>query len=273
MKALKRRSLPLLLTLILLCLVTCDSGTILDHTAVNVGADVAIYNDRGCWRESVIALRHMYEWFGYSVELVDARFIREHGLGGYRLFCVPGGDMYAYSVDLGPQGIDRIRAFINFGGAYMGICAGSNFAGTNVIWRGQVLDMQCLELYQGTSQGPINEIIPYPDYGMCRVDIIDQTHPITTSLPTQNWILYYWGPQFSVEPGADVTILGRYDITGGAAILAFEYGQGRAFIIGSHPEIEEDSQRDGLNWGYNLNDQGSDWPLLGFATQWCLHKR
>jgi len=273
MKALKRRSLQLILLLVLLILVTCDSGTILDHTTIGTRAVVALYNDRGCWEESVIALRHMYEWHGYSVQLVNADFVRDHGLGGYKIFCVPGGDMYAYSLDLGTRGIEQIRIFVRYGGAYMGICAGSNFAGTNVIWKGQVLDMRCLELYHGTSQGPINEIVQYPAYGMCRVDIVNHSHPITASLPTENWILYYWGPQITVEPGADVTILARYDITGGAAMLAFEYGQGRVFIIGSHPEIEEDSRRDGVNWGDHLDDQGSDWPLLAAATEWCLNKR
>ena len=273
MKALKRRSLQLVLLLTLISLVTCDSGTILDNTTIGSRAVVALYNDRGCWEESVVALKNMYEWLGYSVQLVDAEFVREHGLGEYKIFCVPGGDMYAYSLDLGPEGIAEIRGFVRFGGGYMGICAGSNFAGTNVIWRGNVLDMQCLELYHGTSQGPINEIFSYPGYGMCRIDITDHTHPITAGLPTQNWILYYWGPQFTVEPGADVTVLGRYDITGGAAMLAFEYGQGRAFIIGSHPEIEEDSRRDGVTWGEYMDDQGSDWPLLVAATEWCLKKR
>ena len=273
MKVLTRRKLPLVLLLILICLVTCDDGSILDHTTIGTRAVVALYNDRGCWEESVIALHHMYEYFGYSVQRVDADFVREHGLGGYKIFCVPGGDMYAYSIDLGTQGIEEIRRFVGLGGGYMGICAGSNFAGTRVIWRERELDMQTLALYPGTSQGPINEIIPYPDYGMCRVNIIDHSHPVTAGLPTENWILYYWGPQFTPDPGANVTMLGRYEITGGAAMLAFEYGGGRAFIIGSHPEIEEDSRRDGVNWGDSMDDQGSDWPLLAAATEWCLKKR
>lgn len=273
MKALRNRSLQLILFFILAGLVTCGDGTILESNTIGARSVVALYNDRGCWEESVTALKNMFEWMGYSVQLVDADFVRERGLGGYKLFCVPGGDMYVYSLDLTSEGIQQIRTFMRLGGGYVGICAGSNFAGTNVIWRGQMLDMQCLELYHGTSQGPINEIIEYPSFGMCRVDITDHSHPITADLPTENWILYYWGPQFIADPGADVDVLGRYDITGGAAMLAFEYGQGRAFIIGSHPEIEEDSDRDGVRWGNNMDDQGTDWILMKVATDWCLKKK
>jgi len=47
-------------------------------------------------------------------------------------------------------------------------------------------------------------------------------------------------------------------------MLAFDYGLGRVFLIGTHPEIEEDSERD---------DQGSDWELIRKAVLWSLKKQ
>lgn len=52
-------------------------------------------------------------------------------------------------------------------------------------------------------------------------------------------------------------------------MLAFEYGSGRVFIIGTHPEFEEDSDRDGFAPDSTLNDMGSDWELMENAVRWC----
>jgi hypothetical protein len=45
---------------------------------------------------------------------------------------------------------------------------------------------------------------------------------------------------------------------------------GRAFLIGTHPEIEEDSDRDGVAECDELDDHGSGWDLMRAATRWCL---
>ena len=71
---------------------------------------------------------------------------------------------------------------------------------------------------------------------------------------------------------AEIEILGVYDINNQPCIAAFEYGMGKVFIIGTHPEFEEDSERDGLPPSDNFDDQGSDWYLMKKAAQWCLKK-
>jgi hypothetical protein len=52
---------------------------------------VAIYDDLGCWQESVTALECMFIWMGLSVTHIDARSIRERGLDDHDLLCLPGG--------------------------------------------------------------------------------------------------------------------------------------------------------------------------------------
>jgi len=71
---------------------------------------------------------------------------------------------------------------------------------------------------------------------------------------------------------ANLTILGRYDIGGKPSIVAFEFGDGRVFLIGAHPEYEEDSDRDSISSCDTLDDWGSDWELMKKATLWCLKK-
>jgi len=233
-------------------------------------AHVAIYSDRGVWSESVRAAEKMFPWMGHTVERVNARQIKNGVLENIQIFCVPGGNMYQYAEDLSSKGIENIRDFIQGGGGYVGICGGAYFASERVVWRGNQLPMMSLNLFPGTAQGPYKEIIPYPDSGMCQVIIVEPTHPITQTEPDSAWMLYYWGPALIPENNAYVTILGRYDITNQPVMLALEYGQGRAFLIGTHPEIEEDSDRDDVTFGDELDDRGSDWELMRKATLWCL---
>ncbi|MBN1352740.1 hypothetical protein JXJ21_25350 [candidate division KSB1 bacterium] len=234
-------------------------------------ADVAIYADAGCWQESVQAAQKMFEWMGYTVAWIKAGNINSGELDRYRLLCVPGGDMYQYAQDISSQGMGNIRNFIRKGGGYIGICGGAYFAAEKVFWQNSQLSMASLNLFSGTAKGPVNEIVAYPKYGICQINIFDKTHPIAQSAADNMWILYYWGPEFTLNSGAsNVDIIGWYERGGSAAMLAITYGTGRAFIIGTHPEIEEDSGRDGVDWGDELDDHESDWELMKHATQWCL---
>lgn len=233
-------------------------------------ADIAIYADEGADGDCLDATRSMFQWMGYSVRYVTSYSIRNEGLDEYRLLCMPGGDMYRYAQDLHILGAENIKDFVNRGGGYIGICGGGYYAGRDVYWQGEKLVMISLELLAGTTQGPDDNIVPYPDYGMCRVNITDSLHPITVSEPDSAWILYYWGPAFFPDSNAAVDILGEYAIGGNAALCAFSYGGGRVFLTGPHPEFEEDDDRDGTDFADECDDRGTDWELMKKATRWCL---
>lgn len=244
-------------------------------------ADIALYSDKGAWDKSVTALENMFQWMDKSVTKVDAEYINNNSLDDFSIICFPGGDMYEYSQDISASGKEKIREFIRNGGGYIGICGGAYFASETVIWQGNQLPMAPLALYQGTAEGTIDNIIPYPRYGMCKVNIMDTTHFITQSVLNPMWILYYLGP-ILVPENQDVKILGRYDAVDQPAILTFDFGEGRVFLTGTHPEIEEDSDRDGVIFidtviqgttylgEDKLDDLGSDWDLMKKATDWCI---
>jgi glutamine amidotransferase-like uncharacterized protein len=241
--------------------------------AIALYSDVGVQKDFGTWDESCIAAEKMFQWMGYTVTAVDGDYIDENGLGGFDVLCVPGGNMYEYAQDISSEGKEKIREFVRHGGAYIGICGGAYFAAERVVWQGNQLPMESLELFKGSAEGPFNEIVAFPDYTVCKVNIVDASHPITKFFPDSCWVLYYWGPALLPEEDSGVSILGRYDVTGHPAILAFEYGSGRVFLIGTHPEIEEDSNRDGVEFAEELDDRGSDWELMRSATLWCLNRR
>lgn len=250
----------------------------------DLNTSIALYSGKGTWDESVTACTKMFEWMDQSVELVDAEYINNNSLDNHSIICFPGGNMYQYSQNISAEGKEKIRSFIRNGGSYIGICGGAYFSAEKVIWQGNQLPMTSLNLFEGNATGPVDAIVPYPQYGMCQVNIVDTTHVITQSIPTTQWILYYWGPVLKPN-SADITILGKYNAVNQPAMLAFGYGKGRVFITGTHPEIEEDSDRDGVVFTDTvrngtrylgedkLNDRGSDWDLMKNAVLWCSKKK
>lgn len=235
-------------------------------------ADIALYSDNGADENCITATGHMFDWMGYSVTLIDAGSINHNKLENFRLLCMPGGDMYQYSQDISPAGKQNIRDFIAHGNAYLGICGGAYFTGHTVYWQGQQLSMSPLSIFPGITRGPIDSIAPYPDCIMCKISIIDTTHPITCHEEDSSWIMYCYGPQLEPDVGSQVNTLGDYSLVGTPAMVAFEYGEGRVFCIGAHPEFEEDSERDGVEVSDSYEDRGSDWPLMKNAVRWCLRE-
>jgi len=268
---LEMRSRPALavvvLTLLFLPTLSCSSSKTSEPNDEFV---VALYNGDGVWAESVTAMTKMFEWMGFTVKLVGAQNINEGSLKSFQLLAVPGGDMFQYAGDISESGKEKIREFIDQGHGYIGICGGAYFAAKQTRWRGSQLPYSPLSIFDGASAGPNNDIVAYPEYGMCRLVMSDTLFPPDSGATRDEWMLYYWGPVLRPNEGAEVAVLGRYAVNNEAAIVAFVYGKGRVFLIGTHPEIEEDSARDSVDFGDELDDRGTDWEFMKRATRWCL---
>jgi glutamine amidotransferase-like uncharacterized protein len=219
---------------------------------------IALYSETGADERCILTTTRMFEWMGYDVTLIDADSVNNTILEKYNIICFPGGDMYQYSQNISAEGFEKIRAFISAGGGYIGICGGAYFTGEKVFWQGNQLPMNSLAIFPGITRGPIDEIAPFPHCKMCKTNIVNTSHPITQTESDTTWICYCYGPMFLPAEGAEIDILGVYEINDKPSIVAFEYGVGRVFIIGIHPEFEEDSERDGLPVVEGINDYGSD---------------
>jgi len=254
---------------------------------------VAVYSGSGAWTYDNVALPNLFEWMDCSVTTVSGYDIKSGCLDNFDVLAWPGGDYLKYW-EMGQEGKSIIQDFISGGGGYMGICAGAYYACDFMVWyadwnvqpykvEGDELD---LDLFPGVAHGPIDEIADWnsPEwYNMTKIKI-NHTHPITDSLPDYMQIFYGGGPFLIPYEDANVTILGTYDVTtqyydvttqyypsnvtAPPAMVAFEYGNGRVFLTGPHPEIEEDSDRDGWPPELELSDEGSDWTLLLEAVKW-----
>lgn len=258
------------------------------------GAAVALYNDEnappgrsGAWEYGVIALKNMLDWAGLRYEEIDYNDLNSSPQDFsklYRVILFPGGNAYWYNYWISLAGKERIRDFVAGGGGYFGICAGAFFACDRIYWEGNYygdafminaygqLTGYDLDLFPGIGIGPINGIADWQTvgYNMTGFDFAGGSTLMAgyryNIAPSSEEILYYGGPYFLIDPGRNVEVLATYDYNGENALVAFRYGAGTIVLSGPHPEIEEDSTRDGICYAMmprkaGMEDSGSDWRL------------
>ena len=234
------------------------------------------------WPEAILpAMKKMFEWMNCTVMMVSAKDIKNGCLDNFDVLACPGGSGSPLG-ELGLEGKLKIQDFISGGGGYIGICAGALYACDYFVWIGVpsftppfnenvvMGEELCWDLFPGVGYFPIEEISVHT--AMTKINIIDHTHPISDSLPDHMQIFYAQSPYLQPYEDANITILGTYDVTGKPAIVAFQYGSGRVFLSGPHPEFEMDSDRDGFPPDPEFSDEGSDWPLVLEAMKWLTPK-
>ncbi len=239
--------------------------------AVN-GATFAIYVGPGAWVDGVVAFENFLDWKGISHERVTPTDVNTIVLKDYyQAIFMPGGDAYYYKLYIDANGIQNIRDLVASGGGYFGTCAGAYFASDSIRWEGGKYDYP-LDLFQGFSNGAIDVIAPWPDYTMTPIHL-NPGNPINQFSPSTMTSLYYGGQTFVPHPGVSVDTLftwaAYHDSVGG---IAFTYGLGRVILTGTHPEIDEDTDRDGTTFADSLNDVETDWNWLWTAMDWLLQK-
>lgn len=264
------------------------------------GADVAIYNDSrpgkymydyGVWPDGVTAIENMLTTLGRSHEKIsdsDLNYSSQDFSSLYKVILFPGGYAYWYNYFVNKAGKERIRNFVKNGGGYLGICAGAFFASDRIVWESIPYDDYAhsnqsgeltgydLDLFPGTSTGPINEIADWnaERWNMTTFNFQKENMILSDykTIPYSEDIIYIGGPYFSIDKNAvsEVDVLATYNYNGEPAIVAFEYGSGKVVLSGPHPEIEEDSDRDGVTIDREdtMDDKGSDWELVRHILNW-----
>lgn len=230
---------------------------------------IGIYADYGAANACVVAAEKMFQWMQFNTKRIYASDINGYNIADIDVFYFPGGESKPYMDSITETGKNYLRYMIKRGCGYIGTCAGAIFACEVQDWNNASYSKKQLGVCPAIAYGPNTEIFAYPEIGMCKTNI-DNTIDFIKNLPDSAWILYYNGPFFEIGEDANVYTIGSFDITGGASIIACEYGLGRVFLTSPHPEWEEDDNRDGVSYFDNYDDQGSDWPLMKSATEWCI---
>lgn len=204
---------------------------------------IKIYNDLGVGKQS---LQHclyslkLYAPKSYSVAYVSAQEIIEgNGLAATRLLILPGGRDLYYLQSLQGKGNKHIQDYVSCGGNFLGICAGSYYSGTYVVFAKdtsmEVVGPRPLGLFQGVVKGPI--LAPYyyeSDKGAsaARITITYHTHE------TDGYVYYNGGGYFiDADKIANTTVIARYE-NRAAAIIKCNYGAGNAILSGVHVEYD-----------------------------------
>lgn len=234
------------------------------------GAEMAVYTGEGTWDDGITAFVQFLEWKEITYEYISSEEVNTYPLKEYyEAIYFPGGDADYYDSDINLNGIQHIQELVSEGGGYIGMCAGAEFACDKFIWEGFVCDYS-LDLFDGTAVGPIDAIAPWPDYAMTSLTM-NSGNPINQYEPDTEVILYWGGSAFYPHSGAVIDTVSSYDeFNSRNAIINLNYGSGRVLLIGPHPEIEEDDDRDSTDVAQEQDDFGSDWPFLWSSVDWLL---
>lgn len=185
--------------------------------------------------------RCLRDYFGAgAVAPCDAADIAGGALRGARLLVVPGGADRYHCEKLNGAGNSAIRAFVEGGGGYLGICGGAYYACAALDWAKGSTDpvsgARELGFYTGTAAGPVGSFMEDGSIegcwdGAAAVEWNGAMFPV----------LYSAGPLFSGDKEAEV--LARYAALPGrpAATVACRVGAGHAVLCSPHPEYDADS--------------------------------
>ncbi|MCB1537523.1 MAG: hypothetical protein H6865_00940 [Rhodospirillales bacterium] len=181
---------------------------------------IALYQD---YVHSTAGMHDALAAHGCNVVPIDAAQIITNGIDADALAMPGGADLY-YCEKLNGAGNATIRAFVEAGGGYLGICAGAYYACRSLEWNsGEITGPRELALIDAHAYGPLTQYMEGIDRSWCGAA------PITTAYGETFRSGYIAGPVFQ-------------DIRGEADVLA-HYAEGPAVIargrvILSSPHIE-----------------------------------
>lgn len=157
------------------------------------------------------------------------------------LFILPGGSDLPYAESLNGKGNEKLRNYVEGGGAFLGICAGSYYAGSSVDFaKGSAIEVKGereLALFPGTVRGPILCDYVYGTHEGARAAKIYSTFG-----EKEEYTIFYNGGGYFEVPAKNTLVLATYDREKAyPAIIECSYGKGVAILSGVH--IEYDFQR------------------------------
>lgn len=163
------------------------------------------------WDESFlwgIIARRTFRELGIAFELLTGEDIRAGRLAGYDILFVPGGWASDKIVALGDAGRESVRAFVEGGGSYLGICGGAGLA---------------LSHESGLALAPVTRVptkLRVPSFSGSIV--LKQTaagHPMWQGVGDGTAFHAWWPGQFSLGEDGGVTVLARYGKPAGDAFV------------------------------------------------------
>src|SRR3989304_9901603 len=195
--------------------------------------------DGGALKHVMKSLQQEVDTLVHPIKRMDAEGLKK---GGWEqeaaVLVIPGGRDVYYHRALQGEGTKRIRAFVEKGGRYLGICAGAYFGSDAIEFeKGSGLEVcakRSLEFFPGLAKGPAYGLNKY-SYESCR----GVEAALISWTDSQCRSYYNGGCAFEkAEQYDNVEVLGRYlNLEGSpAAIINCKVGKGMALLSGVHIE-------------------------------------
>ena len=230
----------------------------------NFVIDIGIFSGEGAWEESVTALEGAFTEMDFSFELFDVSYLLSENLLRYKSIVLPGGDPRTYSTSLGNIGRKYLRSYVEYGGYFIGFGGGAAVADADSgIWAG-------IGFFDGDAVWPVDRIAPHPEYTLTEIVLSKSDHELAFGGRNRYVTLYRWGPEFHIRNHFGVEIVYSYELTGTAALITGTFGSGVVVLCGCNIEFEENSMRDGTDFGSELQDPESEWDLLERIVEYGL---
>lgn len=203
---------------------------------------IYVYNDLGVSEES---LTHTISKFNEKMDkklsikkLTAQEVIKGDWTKNAILFVMPGGADLPYVEKLNGKGNRVIKKYVNSGGSFLGICAGSYYASSYVEFDKngelEVLGDRELKFFTGKAIGPILASYDYKTSSGSRAARIKT---IFNNVPNVR-VYYNGGGYFENASNAPNTqVIATYE-NNLPAIILIAYGKGKVLLSGVHFEYE-----------------------------------
>jgi glutamine amidotransferase-like uncharacterized protein len=203
---------------------------------------ILIYVDKGVDGGGLKQLvRSLKQETTHPIRRIDAQeLIREEWEKDAKLLIIPGGRDIFYHNSLKGAGTEKIRAFVENGGSYLGLCAGAYFACDRIEFeKGEAIEVcgpRSLKFFAGAAKGPA--------FGNNRYSYENARGAEAARISWEKSACHvYFNGGCVFDPDADLPesrILSRYlDLENAPpAILHLPIGKGNVILSGVHFEYQ-----------------------------------
>lgn len=179
---------------------------------------------------------------GFAANVVTPQEIRDGALKDYDVLIMPGGSGSKQSAMLEQKGRDNVKKYVESGGGYVGICAGSYLASSHYPWSLGIINAKVWDRShwaRGTGSVELELSSSGSDVLKSERKVLDCYYGQGPLLVPDNQpdmpgyeVLATYGSEIA-EKGAPIGAM-----VGTHAIIRSKYGNGRVMCFSPHPEKE-----------------------------------
>jgi len=201
---------------------------------------VAIYDGPGSGEKGIVTVTQRIQQLpGARVTALKPDQIGTHNLGEFDIVVFSGGSGSAQAKAIGEAGRKNVRAFVEGGGGYLGICAGAYLACAGFEWGLGILNAKTVS--QKWQRGRGMMLMELTDEGRAvfgplrgRFNVRYANGPIINPLGREGLPPYHVAALFRTEISSNGTPVGV--MIDSPAVVCAPFGKGRVLTISPHSE-------------------------------------